>query len=164
VSERAATARELVDEINRLFAETDFRQIRDSLEGRMSAAQADEVLGDFSRFVRRAVDPEVVIDFTATELPADYRSVFHGWRGWLEFWRLWFEPWQEQRSSTNEVEELDAGRALQHAVTHNRGRGSGVEVRWEGWNLWVARQGRIVRFEQYASREEALVAAGRHRE
>lgn len=163
MSEEPATARELVDEINRLFEGTEFRDVRDSLEGRMSAAQADAVLGEFSNFVRRAVDPEIVIDFTGAELPADYRSVFHGWRGWLEFWRLWFEPWQEQRS-WNEMEELDAGAAIQHTVTHNRGRGSGVEVRWEGWNLWIARAGRIVRFEQYATREEAMAAAGKYRE
>jgi hypothetical protein len=149
--------------MNRLFAATDFPSIRDALEGRMSPSQADELLGEFSRFVRVAVDPEIVIDFTGAELPADYRAVFHGWRGWLEFWRLWFEPWQEQTSS-NEHEELDSGEVLQHTVTYNIGRGSGVKVRWEGWNLWVARDGRIVRFEQYASREEALAAARRHRD
>jgi hypothetical protein len=159
----APTARELIDELMRLFAETDFQLIRDSLEEPTSTEQADQLLGEFSRFVREAVDPEIVIDFTGAELPADYRAVFHGWRGWLEFWRLWFEPWQEQRSSSD-LEELDAERILQHTVTHNRGRGSGVKVRWEGWNLWVAREGRLVRFEQYASRGEALEAAGRGRE
>jgi hypothetical protein len=129
----------------------------------MSPARADEVLGEFSSFVRGAVDPEIVIDFTGAELPADYRAVFHGWLGWLRFWRLWFEPWQEQKTWA-ESEELDAERVLQHTVTYNIGRESGVEVRWEGWNLWVARNGRIVRFEQYATREDAMAAAGRHQE
>lgn len=157
------SAKELVEELNRLFEATDFQLIRDSLDGRLSRSEADELLGPFSRFVREAVDPEIVIDFTAARVAADYTTTFHGWRGWIEFWRLWFEPWQEQRSE-NESHELDHERMLQHTITHNRGRGSGVTVRWEGWNFWGARNGRLLRLEQFATREEALEAARRFAE
>jgi hypothetical protein len=156
----APTAKELVEELQRLFDATDFHQVRDSLEGKLSPAQADELLGPFSRFVRDAVDPEVVIDFTNAPGQADYMKRFSGWRGWLEFWRLWFEPWEEQRSE-NVLEELDADRVIQHTITHNRGRGSGAPVRWEGYNFWAARDGRVVRLEQFATRGEALDSARR---
>lgn len=154
------TAKALVEELNRLFAATDFRSIRDSLEGRMSPEKADELLGPFSSFVREAVDPEIVIDFRGTSGSADYTKEFRGWQGWLEFWRLWFEPWDEQHS-TNTSEELDDHRVIQHTVTYNRGRGSGAEVRWEGYNFWGTRAGRLVRLEQFPTREEALAAAER---
>lgn len=154
------TARQLVDDLDRLFEATDFRLIRDSLEGRMSREQSDELLGEFSEFVRRAVDPEIVIDLSSAPTEADYTKVFRGWRGWVEFWRLWFEPWQEQRSEYV-TEELDSERVIQHTITHNRGRGSGIEVTWEGWNLWVARDGRLVALSQFATRDEALEAADR---
>jgi hypothetical protein len=152
------TARELVEELSRLFEVTDFSLIRDSLEGRLSPAQADELLGPFSRFVRKAVDPEVVIDFSAAPVPADYTKRFSGWQGWLEFWRLWFEPWDQQRSE-NVLEELDRDRVIQHTITYNQGRGSGATVKWEGYNFWAARNGRLVRLEQFATRAEALQAA-----
>src|SRR5687767_8869286 len=151
------TARELVEALNELFEVTDFHLVRDSLEGRLSQAQSDELLGPFSRFVREAVDPAVVIDFTAAPVPADYTKRFEGWRGWLEFWRLWFEPWEEQRS-VNVIEEVDIDRVIQHTITHNRGRGSGAIVRWEGYNFWAARNGRLVRLDQFATRAEALEA------
>jgi hypothetical protein len=157
----APTAMELVAELNRLFEATDYRLIRDSLDGRMTRAEADDLLGPFSRFVREAVDPEIVIDMTAAQAPADYTArPYTGWRGWIEFWRLWFEPWEEQRS-TNVEEELDAGRIIQHTITHNVGRGSGAPVKWEGYNFWAARDGRLIRLEQFATRAEALEAARR---
>jgi hypothetical protein len=157
---RRPTALELVEELQRLFDATDFRLVRDSLDGRLSREQSDELLGPFSRFVRDAVDPEVVIDFTAARVPADYTQRFAGWRGWVEFWRLWFEPWDEQRSE-NEMEELDRDRVIQRTITHNVGRGSGAPVKWEGYNFWGARDGRLVRLEQFATRDEALDAARR---
>ena len=158
------TAKELVEELDRLFAATDFKSIRDALEGRVSQPEAEQLLGPFASFLHRAVDEEVVIDFTDVPAPADYTSQrFTGWRGWLDFWRLWFEPWDDQRSRTS-VEEMDASRVIQHTITENRGRGSGAPVHWEGWNLWVARGGRVIRLEQYSTREDALAAAERHAE
>jgi hypothetical protein len=36
----------------------------------------------------------------------------------------------------------------------------GVEVRWDVWNLWTMRDGKVVRGQGFTSRAEALEAGG----
>ena len=43
---------------------------------------------------------------------------------------------------------------------NSRGRGSGVEVANEGFQVWHFRDGRGARIEEYVDRAEALEAAG----
>ena len=40
------------------------------------------------------------------------------------------------------------------------GRGSGVEVEMEYWQVWLFRDGKAARWEEYLDRQEALEAAG----
>jgi len=68
---------------------------------------------------------------------------------------------RDARFDVTEARELENGVVLIVADHHARGRGSGVEVR--GTVIWVyrLRDGKITRVEGFASREEALEAAGR---
>ena len=59
------------------------------------------------------------------------------------------------------TEFLDAGDYVFVGVALNgRGRDSGVEVRMEGWQVWLIRGERAARCEEYLDRAEALEAAG----
>jgi ketosteroid isomerase-like protein len=77
----------------------------------------------------------------------------------------WFGDWlstfdREARFDVKEARELENGAVLVVADHHARGRASGVEVR--GTVIWVyrLRGGKITRVEGFASREQALEAAG----
>jgi len=77
----------------------------------------------------------------------------------------WFGDWfstfdRDARFDVKEARELENGTVLLVADHHARGRGSGVEVR--GTVIWVyrLRAGKITRVEGFASRDEALEAAG----
>jgi ketosteroid isomerase-like protein len=61
-----------------------------------------------------------------------------------------------------EVHELiDAGDHVFYGVTlWGRGRQSGVETSWDGWHVWTARNGRMVRWRTFTDRDAALEAAG----
>ena len=46
------------------------------------------------------------------------------------------------------------------AAMRARGRGSGGEVEMEYWQVWLFRDGKAARWEEYQDRQEALEAAG----
>jgi len=46
------------------------------------------------------------------------------------------------------------------AVIRARGKQSGVETRWDTWQLWTLRDGKFVRGQGFTSREGALEAIG----
>ncbi len=77
----------------------------------------------------------------------------------------WFGDWlstfdRDAWFDVKEARELEDGTVLLVADHHARGRASGVEVR--GTVIWVyrLRGGKITRVEGFASREQALEAAG----
>jgi ketosteroid isomerase-like protein len=76
----------------------------------------------------------------------------------------WFGDWfgmfdRDYRFTVDEAQDL--GDAIFVSATHGgRGRASGVEVRGENAYLYRVREGKIARVEFYATREEALAAAG----
>jgi ketosteroid isomerase-like protein len=77
----------------------------------------------------------------------------------------WFGGWfssfdRDGRFDVKEMTELDGGAVLLVADYHARGRVSGAEVRGTVVWLYGFRQGKIARVEGYASRDEALEAAG----
>jgi ketosteroid isomerase-like protein len=76
----------------------------------------------------------------------------------------WFGDWFGAfgRDYRFEVEEIRGvgERVLAIARHHGSGRASGVEVQQITGNLYTVSAGKIVRVELFASRTEALVAAG----
>lgn len=87
------------------------------------------------------------------------RQTYEGIEGAREFLAAWTGAWEDWELS---VEELhDAGdRVL--AVLRQRGRAkaTGMPVDMLFCQLWTYRDGKQVRMEMYASREEGLRAAG----
>jgi ketosteroid isomerase-like protein len=64
--------------------------------------------------------------------------------------------------ATAEVNELiDAGDTVVVGSTlHGRGRQSGVETKFPFWQVWTIENGKFVRGRGFATRVEALEAAG----
>jgi ketosteroid isomerase-like protein len=91
--------------------------------------------------------------------PAEERGSVHGHNGLRRYFRRWMEAWDEFHLSPTEF--LDAGDyVFVGAALNGRGRGSGVEVKMEGWQVWLIRGERATRCEEYNDRAEALEAAG----
>jgi len=73
----------------------------------------------------------------------------------------WLETW-DRESYSWEIEELrEHGEDVVSVVrVTSRGRRSGVGVDSRAWAHWKLRNGKIVHVYEYATREEALEAAG----
>jgi ketosteroid isomerase-like protein len=105
-------------------------------------------------------DPEV--DWDVSHSPARDllgRRVYHGHEGLRSFFRDWHEAWEEVTPELEEV--IDAGEhAISVETTRGRGRTSGAEVELPHYAVWTIRNGKVVRVVWFATRDEALEAAG----
>jgi ketosteroid isomerase-like protein len=150
----------LVREFIAAFAAFDFERLRDEMQA--DPADLASRLAEFGEIHQRLIDPEVELDITAMEgwtvfLPPDGRG--RGMDTWRDFWRNWFDAW-----STQEI-EYHGWESRQDCVlveAHNlmRGRTSGVEVDVDVTQVWRLREGRIVGFSVYPTREQALATVG----
>jgi ketosteroid isomerase-like protein len=73
--------------------------------------------------------------------------------------RRYWGAWKDYRMDIEEV--LDAGQSVL-VILHEQGRGksSGVPVARQQTQLWTFRAGRIIRWESFRTRAQALKAAG----
>ena len=150
----------LVKEFIEAFAASDFERLRDEMQRDPATLQSR--LAEFGEIHQRLIDPDIELDITAMEgwivfLPPDGRG--RGLATWQGFWRNWFDAW-----STQEIEysawESRGDCVIVEARNLMRGRTSGVELDFKVVQLWRLREGRIVGFSVYPTRERALVAAG----
>jgi ketosteroid isomerase-like protein len=102
------------------------------------------------------LDPEVVA-FIPVELPNE--GTYYGHDGFRQMLQQWNEPWEEF-----EVEPEDFIARGDHVVVpvrqRARGRGSGIEVEARLAYVFEIRNARLVRWELYADRREALRSVG----
>jgi uncharacterized protein len=103
------------------------------------------------------VDEHVEWDLRDTSSPM--AGLYHGREAVRDLYRHWAGAFSDWRF---EVERLiDAGDQVVAFVTERgHGRGSGVEVEMKRANVTTFRDGRIVRFRSFSSRDDALRAAG----
>ena len=111
-------------------------------------------------------DPDAYFALVADDVEWDLREtsspmagLYHGREAVRDLYRRWagaFSDWNF------EVERLiDAGEHVVAFVTERgHGRGSGVEVEMKRANVTTFRNGRVVRWRSFSSREDALRAAG----
>ena len=77
----------------------------------------------------------------------------------LANYERWDEAWEEAETTLEEV--IGHGdRVFVAARFHARGRASGVEVETSIYEVWTVRNGKVLRIDEYATRDEALEAAG----
>ena len=92
-------------------------------------------------------------------LPNEEGGSVHGHDALRRYFERWSEAWDN--FDVVPTEFLDAGDyVFVGAVLNGRGRGSGVEVTKEGWQVWLIRGERAARCEEYSDRAEALEAVG----
>ena len=71
----------------------------------------------------------------------------------------WMGEWDEYQDALEELEDL-GDRVLATYYFRGRGRGSGIEIDQRFYEVYTVRDGKVVRMDEYATRAEALEAAG----
>jgi uncharacterized protein len=104
------------------------------------------------------LDEDVVWDL-GRDPPPDIHGVYVGRDSVIEASRRYWGTWDEYSLDADEL--IDAGSSVV-VVVHERGRGRGsgapFDRRWA--QVWTFREGRIVRWELFGDKAEALEAAG----
>jgi ketosteroid isomerase-like protein len=102
-------------------------------------------------------DPEIEIDLRNEQRVG--ASVYHGLEGVQKYFRDMLSAFTEM---TSEVEEwIDAGdQVIAMVRSYGRGRRSGVPVDMLEAHLWTVRDGKLRRLQAFATKAEALEAAG----
>ena len=87
-------------------------------------------------------------------------DIYHGHAGVEEYLGVVEEVWDDFQVVPAEL--IDAGDNVVTAVTvHGKGKGSGVDVKMDFFNIWTLSDSRVVRIVGgYRDRAEALEATG----
>ena len=117
------------------------------------------VLDDYARGENEsaldALHPEVVFDQTFRP----EGGLFRGREAVAEGLRTWTGAFEEWRQEIEEI--IDAGdRVLVVAHEFGRGKGSGAAIEQTTFQVYEIDGGKIVHFEGFLDREDALEAAG----
>ena len=104
------------------------------------------------------LDDYVIWDLRGWPMP-DLDPVYLGRDTVIRASRRYWGTWVEYHVEAEEI--LDAGQSVV-VILHERGRGKGSGAPFEQRHpqLWTFRAGRIIRWESFRSRSEALEAAG----
>jgi ketosteroid isomerase-like protein len=114
--------------------------------------------GDFA--VPAPFDPEVV--FVRTGTPDDLLATTGTWRGVAAMQEAlveWLQAWEEVRYGAQEFIPVGE-RVLVLSRQRARGKASGLALDQPMADVFVLREGRIVRWEMYWNRSDALKAVG----
>jgi uncharacterized protein len=104
------------------------------------------------------LDDEVEWEVGVLDIP-DSGGTWHGPAGVREFFRQWVTPFDDWGYGFGHA--IDAGDSVVVRVHQwGRGKGSGVAVESEFWQVWTIRNGKVVRWRAYATEAEALEAVG----
>jgi ketosteroid isomerase-like protein len=115
-------------------------------------------IGSFERRleeVRDLIDPEV--EWVAAPQSLLASEEYRGYDGVRRFWTQFLSAWDEYGIQVDEL--VDAGDQVV-AVMRLSGRNKELQVDEARSSLLTLREGRIVRIEPFASKAEALAAAG----
>jgi ketosteroid isomerase-like protein len=129
------------------------------------SAENVKIVEEFTRLFERGdreswreyFDPDVVWDTSASDWPT--AGVLHGHAGVERFFRDWLGTWTDFEVTTSEY--LDAGDSVVVVFRQSgTGRGSGIHTERDFFAIYELRDGKVVRYRMYDSRQEALEAAG----
>ncbi|MEX2253756.1 MAG: nuclear transport factor 2 family protein [Thermoleophilaceae bacterium] len=104
------------------------------------------------------VHPE--IEWVSAGLIPDLDPVYRGTEGVKRFWRDFMEPWEEIQIEPERFVDVSDDELL--VLAHFRARGrQGIELELRVGQLYrAADDGRVIRFQAFATYEEALEAVG----
>jgi ketosteroid isomerase-like protein len=97
--------------------------------------------------------------YTAAGTIPDRTGVFRGREGYKEFIGWLRSEFDDARAEIDEL--IDAGDTVVIGSTlRGRGKQSGAEAKFTFWQVWTIQDGKFARGQGFASRDEALEAAG----
>jgi ketosteroid isomerase-like protein len=106
------------------------------------------------------ITPLLHADFQCSAtLLGSSRSYGQGPDAFRAFWLDWTAPWATYRTEIEELTDL-GDRVLNLGREFGRREGSTQDVQAFNAAIWSFRDGRVVGFDAYANRAEALKAAG----
>ena len=115
--------------------------------------------GDPSRFFD-LLDEEVEVDASAVGLLPDEPGLICGRDAVINYFRRYWGTWDDYILEPSEVIEAGEDQVVVVVQERGRGRGSGTPFQRRWANVYTLRADRIIRFTGYATREDALEAAG----
>jgi ketosteroid isomerase-like protein len=120
-----------------------------------------ELIRDEDRFAA-ALDAVVGMFDPAVESVPAWRgagATYTGIDGFREMWLDWLEPWSSYHVQVDEMIELEDSVVV---LVRDRGlrHGMNAEVELISGSLWTFNDGKVVRVEFYANREELREAVG----
>jgi ketosteroid isomerase-like protein len=102
--------------------------------------------------------PEVIWEPTNRQAP-DVIGTYRGVDEVRGYFARWEQAWEEWDWSHPEM-QANGDKVFARMRLWARGRGSGIEVEGDVWQVWAFRDGRVIHYTDYETREEALKAAG----
>ncbi|MEA2347325.1 MAG: hypothetical protein QOG62_1112 [Thermoleophilaceae bacterium] len=126
----------------------------------MSQENVEVVRALFQGFDRTGV--EGMIPFVREDVdyvPIEEGGRVHGHEEFRQYFARWLETWDEYAMRPTEV-RASGGQVLAGIAMEGRGRGSGVKVTMEFWQVYLFRGGLVARVDEYADRAHALEAVG----
>jgi len=106
---------------------------------------------------RQTFAEDAIWDTSATTLPQ--AGIYDGHAGIERFFIDWLGTWEDLVLET--VDLIDAGDSVISVIRWiGRGKASGVTTEATMFGVYDIEDGRIVRYRQYETRDEALEAAG----
>jgi ketosteroid isomerase-like protein len=112
--------------------------------------------GDFG-FIQELMAPDVVI-VQPPEVPD--AKTYEGRDAAIRSWEDWPQQWEDFRIELVEVIDVDDDTVISVTRQHGRGRDSGIEMEFDVYFVFHARDELMTRLEMFFSREQALKAAG----
>jgi ketosteroid isomerase-like protein len=100
---------------------------------------------------------EDVVYVASSSMPGG--DIYHGREGVLRWFVNWRREWGDYELEVVRIEDL-GDRVLTIERNRATGKRSGAVVDMETGSLWTVREGKVVRWEGFASAAEALHAAG----
>ena len=122
---------------------------------------ARRAYGAFNRgdLTGTVADLATEFEYVATGTIPGAASTSRGPEGYRQFVELWWNEFDQPNVQVHEL--IEAGEQVLASLTfRGHGKQSGVETRWDIWQLWTVRDGKVVRGQGFTSRSEALEAAG----
>jgi ketosteroid isomerase-like protein len=127
----------------------------------MSRENVELVRETFARLgrgesVTDVLSPDVVWEVRSGPEQADYRGV----QAVAEYYRRYFGTWEDFRVEVEEIRELSDGRVFVVARDTGRGKASKIQVEMRVFQVWTLDGGKVIRWQGFPTREDALEATG----
>ena len=105
------------------------------------------------------MDPDVIFSRTGAQTP-DMEGEWRGLEAFGQVFAEYLHPFSNLKIEAEEVIELDDDRVLVLSRQTAQGKLSGAPIDHEFGDLFTLRAGKVVRFDSYWNRPDAMKAAG----